>query len=131
MSQRAAILVRPGPTEGDQTVALLRLCEERGYNVVGRCRCADDGVALVHSGAAAVVVAVYQVSREALDERVHDAGGRVEYVREPDRRLTARTWLLRWWRMGWSVQKIADTVGEQTGEIRVALRRAGEKPPPK
>ena len=99
--------------------------------MVAQCRQAGDCAALIGSGAADIAVAVQQIERENLDELVHDAGGRVEYVRVPEHRMTARTWLLRWWRQGWSVQKIAETVGEKTGEIRVALKRAGQKPPPK
>jgi DNA-binding CsgD family transcriptional regulator len=45
--------------------------------------------------------------------------------------MTTRTWLLRWWAQGRTVQQIADLVGERTGEIRVMLRRAGKKVPPK
>jgi hypothetical protein len=69
-AEKAIILVRPGPTESDQTASLIRLCEERGFDLVSQCHDARSCAALIQAGLATVVVAAHQVRREDLDDPV-------------------------------------------------------------
>ena len=121
----AVIIVRRDGVPTDvQQAACLTYCEAHRYKVDSITYNPGDAAAIVEAGTAQVVVAAYRRSEDrAMDRRVRQTAGRVEYVRGPVSRhdVTDVDLVAAMHERGASVEQIADLLGESTREISARL----------
>lgn len=91
-TERAVAALQPGSVDAERQLTLiLAYLEVHRYALVGLVRWpADDAVAMIRGGEADLVVAALAVKSggvTAIETDVVEAGARVEYCREPARRL--------------------------------------------
>ena len=125
---RAAILIRDGALPHQQESACLDYCHRHRYTVTTICRESADAAIVAEVGAVDVVVAAFASADDrTLEDRVVDAGGRLEYVRKP--KVTARVDLgcvvAGMHRRGAAVADIAHLLEMDTVEVRGHLRQRG------
>jgi hypothetical protein len=107
-----------------QESACLEYCQRKQYTVDSVCSEPGDAAALVESGSAGVIVAAFRRSEDrAMGQRVHAAGGRVEYTRTPPaaRPLDSDDLAAALHERGNTVEQIAQMLGESTQEITRSL----------
>lgn len=141
MGTNSAIFIQRGTPAAKQVDACLAYTEGEHWGMRHYVPhwAADDAVRLVRDGVVDVIVAAFDSKQ--LRDLAADVGaaGRVMFIHPsptvieppPPRLLPGvRALIVRWWRGGRSVQRIAADVEQETGEIRNVLREAGEEPDP-
>lgn len=125
---RAVIYLRQaGALPAQQQRACLDYCHRHNYVVPGLAQTAEAAAGLVESGAVEVVVTAHGGDDLALARRVQSAGGRLEYVRAPRRRITLdpHELIVGMHERGADVATISHLLDAPTADVRLALRRAG------
>ena len=129
---RVVIYLRStGALPAQQQRACLDYCERHRYAVPSISLTAEGAAALVESGAVEVVVTAHGGDDQVLARRVQSAGGRLEYVREPRRRinLDPTELIVGMHERGADVATISHLLDAPTADVRLALRRAGSRRP--
>lgn len=123
---RAVIYERPaGALPEQQRRACLDYCERHGYKVCSLARAVEGAARAVESGEAEVVVSAHGGDDKALSRRIHAAGGRLEYVRPPRRRvhLDPTELIVGMHERGADVDTIAHLLDARPEDVAGALRR--------
>jgi len=125
MTHAAIYLRSTGALPEQQQRACLDYCDRHGYQVRTLARAAEGAARAVESGAVEVVVSAHGGDDRLLARRVQDAGGRLEYVRPPRKRITLdpTELIVGMHERGADVDTIAHLLDARTEDIRSTLRR--------
>jgi hypothetical protein len=122
----AVIYLRPaGALPAQQQRACLDYCERHGYQVHALAHAVEGAARAVESGTVEVVVSAHGGDDLVLSRRVHAAGGRLEYVRPPRRRvsLDPTELIVGMHERGADVDTIAHLLDTRAEDVRGALRQ--------
>lgn len=123
---RAVIYLRPtGALPHQQQRACLDYCDRHGYEVRTLAHTAEGAARAVESGADEVVVSAHGGDDRVLARRVAAAGGRLEYVRPPRRRISLdpTELIVGMHERGADVDTIAHLLDTRAEDVRGALRQ--------